>query len=62
MTTHALIPQQRTELAGSTIPQVHWTDALDTFVNTLLSPRTAKAYQQAVIEAMDALSWAFAPV
>jgi integrase/recombinase XerD len=52
----AVIPTERADLTeGSVIPQVHWTDALDTFVNTLSSPRTARAYQRAVMEAMDTL-------
>jgi site-specific recombinase XerD len=52
----AVIPTERADLAeGSVIPQAHWTDALDTFVNTLSSPRTARAYQRAVMEAMDTL-------
>ena len=55
MTTNALIPQQRADLARSTIPLVDWRQALDTFLNTLSSPRTAKAYQRAVTEAMDAV-------
>jgi hypothetical protein len=55
MTTRTLIPQERRDLARNTIPHVEWRQALDTFLNTLSSPRTAQAYQRAVIEAMDAM-------
>ena len=55
MTTNALIPRERGDLTGNTIPRVEWRQALDTFLNTLSSPRTAQAYQRAVIEAMDAI-------
>ena len=55
MNTNALIPQQRAERAGSVVPPVDWRQALDTFLNTLSSPRTTKAYQRAVTEAMDAI-------
>ena len=55
MTTRTLIPQERRDLARNTIPRVEWRQALDTFLNTLSSPRTAQAYQRAVIEAMDAI-------
>jgi integrase/recombinase XerD len=55
MTANALIPQQSTELAGGTIPHVEWSEALETFINTLSSPRTAQAYRRAAIEAMDAI-------
>lgn len=46
-----LIPQEQRDLS----PLVEWQAALATFLNTLSSPRTAKAYQSAVIEAMDAM-------
>ncbi|MCP4536041.1 MAG: tyrosine-type recombinase/integrase [Chloroflexi bacterium] len=55
MNNRALTPQHRTDLVGSTIPPVKWREALDTFLNTLNSPRTAMAYQRAVIEAMGAM-------
>ena len=55
MTTRTLIPQERRDLARNTIPHVEWRQALDTFLNALSSPRTAQAYQRAVIEAMDAI-------
>jgi len=55
MTIRTLIPQERRDLARNTIPHVEWRQALDTFLNTLSSPRTAQAYQGAVIEAMDAI-------
>jgi hypothetical protein len=55
MNDRALIPQHRADLVGSTIPSVEWREALDTFLNTLNSPRTAIAYQRAVIEAMEAI-------
>jgi site-specific recombinase XerD len=55
MTTRTLIPQERGDLARNTILHVEWRQALDTFLNTLSSPRTAQAYQRAVVEAMDAM-------
>jgi integrase/recombinase XerD len=55
MTTRTLIPQERRDLARNTIPHVEWRRALDTFLNTLSSPRTAQSYQRSVIEAMDAI-------
>ena len=48
-----MIPAERRDLAE--IPQVEWSEALETFINTLSSPRTAQAYRRAVIEAMDAI-------
>ena len=38
-----------------TVPPVHWREALETWLNTLSSPRTRKAYERAVREAMEAL-------
>jgi hypothetical protein len=64
MTTRALMPQERGDLARNTIPHVEWRQALDTFLNTLSSPRTAQVYQRAVIEAMDAIgvtTWPTSP-
>lgn len=55
MNDRALIPQHRADLVGSTIPPVEWREALDTFLNTLSSPRTAQVYHRAVIEAMEAV-------
>jgi hypothetical protein len=55
MNARALIPQGQRDLAGIMILRVEWSTALATFLNTLSSPRTAKAYQSAVIEAMDAM-------
>lgn len=52
MSERAMIPKLRAE---SAIPLVDWREALATFLNTLGSPRTAKAYRRAVTEAMDAL-------
>jgi integrase/recombinase XerD len=55
MSNTALSVQQQRDLAGSTIPRVEWSAALATFLNTLSSPRTARAYQSAIVEAMDAM-------
>ncbi len=41
--------------SGAVTSFVHWQAALDAFLNTLSSPRTQKAYQRAVIEAMRAM-------
>jgi integrase/recombinase XerD len=55
MNDRALIPQHQADLVGSTVPPVEWREALDSFLNTLNSPRTAIAYQRAVTEAMGAI-------
>ena len=55
MTANALIPQQSGDLTETTTPLVEWSEALETFINTLSSPRTVQTYQRAVIEAMDAM-------
>ena len=55
MNETAMIQTADTDLAQSTIPFVDWREALETVLNTLSSPRTAKAYQRAVREAMEAL-------
>jgi hypothetical protein len=41
--------------SGAVAPQANWQTALDTFLNTLSSPRTQKAYKRAVTEAMRAM-------
>lgn len=56
MNDRALISRHQTDLVENAIPQVEWREALDTFLNTLSSPRTAKAYQGAVIEAMGTIA------
>jgi site-specific recombinase XerD len=56
MTEKAIEPKTSTDLIQDTTPCVDWQEALATFLNTLSSPRTAKAYQRAVVEAMETLS------
>ena len=55
MSTNAIVSTTNRDLAQNTIPLVEWEEALHTFLNTLGSPRTAKAYQRAVKEAMETL-------
>ncbi len=55
MNTNAIVPAKVRSLVRDTIPLVEWEEALATFLNTLGSPRTAKAYQRAVKETMEAL-------
>jgi site-specific recombinase XerD len=55
MDSKAITPASNTNLAPGAVPLVSWREALDTFLNTLSSPRTAKAYRRAVIDAMEAL-------
>jgi hypothetical protein len=57
MSERAIISTQATApiVPGGDIPLVDWREALTTFLNTLSSPRTARAYQRAVMEAMGAL-------
>jgi hypothetical protein len=55
MTEKAMIPNVNTGLTQDSIPLVDWQEALTIFLNTLSYPRTAKAYQRAVVEAMEAL-------
>ncbi len=55
MNTNAIVPAKIRDLTQNTIPLVEWEEALRTFLNTLGSPRTAKAYQRAVKEAMETL-------
>ena len=55
MNSNAIVPTKIRDLAQNTIPLIEWEDALQTFLNTLGSPMTAKAYQRAVKEAMEAL-------
>ena len=40
---------------AAAVPSVSWQTALDTFLNTLSSPRTEKAYERAVTGAMGAM-------
>ncbi len=56
MNSNAIVPTKIRDLTQNTIPLIEWEDALQTFLNTLGSPRTAKAYQRAVKEAMEALN------
>jgi hypothetical protein len=55
MDSRAITPVGNTNLTPNAVPLVSWREALDTFLNTLSSPRTAKAYRRAVIDAMEAL-------
>jgi len=55
MTEQAIVPRVSNDLLQDTTSLVDWQGALTTFLNTLSSPRTAKAYQRAVTEAMEAL-------
>ncbi len=47
MSTNAIVPTTLRDPAQNTIPLVRWEEALHTFLNTLGSPRTEKAYQRA---------------
>ena len=55
MTKEAIAPGVGSGLTQDTTPIIDWQEALTTFLNILSSPRTAKAYQRAVVEAMEAL-------
>jgi integrase/recombinase XerD len=55
MNTNAVIPATNRDLTQNAVSLVEWQEALQTFLNTLGSPRTAKAYQRAVRDAMEAL-------
>ena len=61
MNTNAMVPATSRDLARNVVPLVKWEEALQTFLNTLGSPRTAKVYQRAVKEAMEALGVEYAP-
>lgn len=52
--TETIVPSMSTDIQ-STTPLVDWREALSTFLNTLSSPQTAKAYHRAVREAMQTL-------
>ena len=55
MDTNTMVPAMSRNLAQNTISLAEWQKALQTFLNTLGSPRTVKAYQRAVREAMKTL-------
>jgi site-specific recombinase XerD len=50
-----MVPAMSRDLVQNTIPLVEWQLALQTFLNTLGSPRTAKACRRVVREAMETL-------
>jgi site-specific recombinase XerD len=55
METSKMVPAMSRDLVQNTIPLVEWQLALQTFLNTLGSPRTAKACRRVVREAMETL-------
>ena len=55
MDTNTMVPAMSRNLAQNTIPLVEWQNALQTFLNTLGSSRTANVYRRAVREAMETL-------
>ena len=55
MDTNTMVPAMSRDLAQNTVPLVEWQEPLQTFLNTLGSPRTAKAYRRTVRETMETL-------